>query len=170
MNLGRRRLSNDTLQAAFEGLGFSGVAPFLASGNVVFEAKKQALEALGKKIERGLEKALDYPVPTFLRSAEEIRRIAAHEPFSESVLAPTTRNLQVLLLPAPPAPKARREVLALGTDDDHLAFDERELYWLPKGNMSASELDIKRIEKAVGPTTTRAQRTMIRLVAKYFER
>jgi uncharacterized protein (DUF1697 family) len=167
MNLGRRRLTNATLVAAFRDLGFDQVAPFLASGNVVFKTKKQAIEKLTKKLESGLEAALRYPVPTFLRSADDVQRIATHEPFDEAMLAPSTRNVQVMLLQMTPSPKARRHVLSLETQDDHLAFGERELYWLPLGNMSASELDLKSIEKAVGPTTTRAQRTLVRLAAKF---
>lgn len=167
MNLGRRRLSNATLVAAFHTLGFEQAWPFLASGNVVFETRKQSPAALTNKLEQGLERELAYPVPTFLRSAEDVHRLAAHTPFDEAVLAGTTRNLQVILLRSSPTPKVRREVLALESDDDHLAFGPTELYWLPRGNMSASELDLARIEKTIGPTTTRTQRTLIRLAAKF---
>lgn len=169
MNLGKRRLTNEALVAAFDGLGFTAVTPFLASGNVVFDTKKQALATLGAKIERGLQAALDYRVPTFLRTAEDVRRVAAHEPFGERLLRGTTKNVQVLLLRASPTREAAREVLSFASVEDHLVFGSEELYWLPKGNMSASELDLASIERAIGPTTMRAQRTLARLAAKFLD-
>jgi hypothetical protein len=72
-----------------------------------------------------------------------------------------------MLLHTAPSTKTRRDVLALATNDDRLAFGERELYWLPIGNMSTSELDLAPIGKTLGLTTTRAQRTMVRLAAKF---
>jgi hypothetical protein len=40
------------------------------------------------------------------------------------------------------------------------------MYWLPKGNMSDSELNLNTFEKILGPFTIRAQRTMARLATK----
>ena len=49
-----------------------------------------------------------------------------------------------------------------------LTFAERQLYWLPDGPMSRSELDLKTIERRLGTTTIRTARTVGRMVAKYF--
>jgi hypothetical protein len=40
------------------------------------------------------------------------------------------------------------------------------MYWLPKGNISDSELDLHALAKILGPMTIRAQRTMVRLATK----
>ena len=47
----------NVLRQAFESLGFSGVATFLGSGNVVFETRATDVGTLEKKIERRLEGA-----------------------------------------------------------------------------------------------------------------
>jgi uncharacterized protein (DUF1697 family) len=60
------------------------------------------------------------------------------------------------------------EMLALATDDDRLAFGERELYWLPTGGYIESPLDRNAIEKLLGRTTTRTMGTIEQLAAKYF--
>ncbi len=73
----------------------------------------------------------------------------------------------MLLLKKPPA-EARREALALATDDDLLALEGRELYWLPSGGISDSELDLKGVEAALGLTTTRTMGTVEQIAAKYF--
>ena len=43
MNLGRRRIKNPELCAAFEDIGFTNVSAFLASGNVIFDADESDL-------------------------------------------------------------------------------------------------------------------------------
>jgi hypothetical protein len=62
----------------------------------------------------------------------------------------------------------RKEVLALASDEDRLAFSDRELYWLPSGGILDSALDFKVIGKLLGPMTTRTKGTVEQLAAKYF--
>jgi hypothetical protein len=59
-------------------------------------------------------------------------------------------------------------VLALATEDDRLAFGERELYWLPKGGTQESALDLKTIDKLLGASTMRTKGTVEQMTAKYF--
>lgn len=168
MNLGCRRITNDELCTHFEALGFTDVDAFLASGNVVFRAETADSRELATQIESGLEAALDYPVPTFLRTAEAVRAIARYEPFSDQELAGSEGKPQIALLAEPPSETDRSAILDLATHSDHLTFGECELYWLPSGPMSKSELDLKAIERRLGSMTIRTGRTIERLVAKYF--
>jgi uncharacterized protein (DUF1697 family) len=59
----------DTLRQLFETLGFSGVATFIGSGNVVFETTAKNAKMLERKIEKKLRQALRYEVAVFLRTA-----------------------------------------------------------------------------------------------------
>ena len=74
----------------------------------------------------------------------------------------------MVLLLEKPAAKARREALALATEDDRLALGGRELYWLPSGGMSDSELDLRALGGALGLTTIRTMGTVEQIAAKYF--
>lgn len=167
MNLGGRRITNEELCACFEGLGLTSPTAFLASGNVVFDIAAGTPAQIAEGIESGLAEALGYEVPTFLRSAEEVRAIASHETFPAEVVAASRGKLQVALLPAEPSRAARREVLERATEEDRLTFGNRELYWLPSGGISESPLELAAIEAAVGPWTMRTRRTVERLVAKF---
>src|SRR3954452_1470428 len=129
MNLGGRRIKNEELRAEFEAVGFADVACFRASGNVVFSAKGGEAK-LTDQIEAGLGEALGYEVPVFLRSAKELTALAAHEPFDAAKVRASEGKLQVALLPKEPATKARERALAKASNDDHLAIEGRELYWL----------------------------------------
>jgi len=167
MNLGGRRIKNDELRSEFEALGLADVACFRASGNVVFGADGGDESALTSRIEAGLEGSLAYEVPVFLRSATELLAIAAAEPFEGSQAASRGKPQVVLLLDAP-TKKQRKDALDLATDEDRLVLEGRELYWLPSGGMSESELDLKAIGAALGLTTIRTKGTIDQIAAKYF--
>jgi uncharacterized protein (DUF1697 family) len=168
INVGGRRITNQDLRAAVEALGFTGVAVFRASGNVVFEGGDDHPDALARRIEDGLEAALGYEVTTFVRSTEEMLAIARHEPFDPGEVAASKGKLQVVLLGEPPDAAARDAVLELATDEDRLAFGPRELYWLPSGGTIDSPLDMRAIARALGVTTHRTKGTMESIARKFF--
>lgn len=169
INLGRnRRVSGAELRSQFEALGFRGVATFRTSGNVVFEAGGEAPAKLTDRIEKRLAESLGYEVAIFIRTASQIREIANHEPFAPATVDASKGKLQVMLLSAKPAPRGRNDVLASETDEDRLAFGDRELYWLPSGGTRQSALDVKAVEKLLGPTTMRTKGTIEQLATKYF--
>jgi uncharacterized protein (DUF1697 family) len=169
VNLGaKRRAGADQLRSVFEEMGFDDVATFRTSGNVVFAAGREPAAKLKARIEKKLAGGLGFDVTIFLRTAREVRAIAGEQPFPRAEVEASKGTLQVALLPAKPATKARKEALALATDEDRLALHGRELYWLPSGGTRDSTLKQAAIEKLVGPWTMRTQGTVEQLAAKYF--
>lgn len=172
VNLGStRKAPSPALRAVFESLGFTDVATFRTSGNVVFATGGGAGEGgLARRIEGGLQAALGFEVPVFLRSERRIRAIASHEPFDPSAAKRFTGKLQVALLETAPSATARRKVLAMASDDDLLAVRESELYWLPSGGTLDSDLDLDAIDDLVGPNTRRTMQTVALMAEKFFGR
>jgi uncharacterized protein (DUF1697 family) len=168
MNVGGHRISNAELGARFEELGFSDVSTFRASGNVVFADDGEPPTEIAARVEAGLEAALGYAVPVFLRSAKEVLEIAAQQPFAKPLIEASKGKLQVMMLATRPTASALKEVLSLASDEDRLMFSERELYWLPSGGILDSELDLKLIGKLLGSATTRTKNTVEQLATKYF--
>jgi uncharacterized protein (DUF1697 family) len=165
VNVGRNhRVTSAELREIFEGVGAEDVATFRTSGNVVFEAPRD----ITAKIENALESTLGYDVGVFLRSAPELAEMAAYQPFRPAEVEASKGKLQVSMLSAKPSAAERREVLALATDDDPLAFGKRELYWLPSGGTLESTLDRTAIDRLLGPTTMRTKGTVEQLTAKFF--
>jgi uncharacterized protein (DUF1697 family) len=167
MNLGGRRITNEALRAAVEGVGLTEVETFRASGNLIFEAGQSGEEALRRLLEDGLRERLGYEVRTFVRSAAAIREIASARPFSASDLEGAGK-LQVVLLAERPPAQARRDALALGSESDRLSFGERELFWLPAGGVSESPLSWGELAAAVGVTTVRTMGTIEQIAARWF--
>jgi uncharacterized protein (DUF1697 family) len=167
VNLGpRRRASSEDLRAAFEQTGLAGVHTFRTSGNVVFSATKSESE-LRHDIERALEQRFGFSVPVYLRSAAELRKLAATDPFADAPMR-ASRKLQVALLNRRRSAADRKRVLAHATEDDLLSFSERELLWLPRAGTQTSALKLRELEKLIGPWTMRTMDTIRETVARYF--
>ena len=168
MNLGNRRIKNEELRRHFEEIGFEEVATFRASGNVIFATPQREAEAkLAQRVEAELGERLGYEVPVFLRSIEEVAAIAAREPFEAKAVAKSKGKLQVSFLQKKPSAAAKKQALAAATEEDLLAIEGRELYWLPSGGISESDLDWKPIAAALGPGTIRTMGTVEQIAAKH---
>jgi uncharacterized protein (DUF1697 family) len=168
MNVGGHRLTNDELRMHLEAMGFAEVATFRASGNVVLADEERTPPQLAEHLEGGLQAALGYAVPTFVRSAEQVLAIAAAQPFEPGRLEGSAGKLQVGLLAAAPSPAVRKQALELAGDSDALAFDGSELYWLPAGGVLDSGLDMTVLARLFGAMTIRTHGTVCQLAAKHF--
>lgn len=166
INLGKnRRIKNDRLRTAFEGLGFDPVSTFRASGNVIFEAEESG--DLTARVEAGLAEELGFAVTVFLRSAGQVAAIAAHDAFGVERVEASKGKLQVALLPGGPTAAARRKALALAGKDDLLAIRGGELYWLPNAGTLESDLDLQTLERLVGPWSMRTMGTIEQIAARH---
>jgi uncharacterized protein (DUF1697 family) len=155
------------LRREFEFLGFSGVETFIASGNVVFEARARNEERLQLKIERHLREALGYEVTTFIRSTAELRQVAKHRPFPSSESG-QGHSILVAFLSSPPDRAAAKNLIACRSESDDFHIHNREVYWLCRTRLSNSTFSGARLEKIVARRATMRNLTTIkRLAAKY---
>jgi uncharacterized protein (DUF1697 family) len=168
MNLGNRRIKNPELVAHFEAIGLEEVATFRASGNVVLvDPAGEAEEKLQKRLEAELDERLGYDVAVFLRSAKEVRGIAAREPFDAKAVAASKGKPQVVLLGRKPSAKAKKEALSLAPEGDLMVVEGSELHWLPTVGLAETELDTKALDRVLGKGTTRTAGTIEQIAAKY---
>lgn len=165
MNVGGHRITNAELVAHFQDMGFTGVWTYRASGNVGFSLADDRLDAI-ERIEEGLASRLGYAVPTMVRTAAEIEAVVAFSGIDPDIVAASEGKLQVTFFKAVPSDADREAVLAMSTDADRLAIEGRELYWLPEGWTSKSELDLKAIHRRLGVGTNRTMGTVQNLAKK----
>jgi uncharacterized protein (DUF1697 family) len=161
INVGGTRIGKDELCAPFSALGFEDVTTFRASGNVIFDAPGEPATKLAKKIEKALADELGFTkATTFIRTAAEMRALAKDDPFPRE----PDQKLHVLFcLKKPP-----KSILDYATDSDHLKIGKKELYWAPEGRMTDSELDLKAVEKLIGPNTMRTKGTVDQIAERWF--
>jgi uncharacterized protein (DUF1697 family) len=168
INVGGHVVKMDQLRQFFEALGFASVETFIASGNVIFEAKAKNTKALQLQIEKHLHQALGYEVATFIRTLEELDQVAKHRPFAASEMERPGNTLYVGFIADSPAKAVSQKVAALATDVDDLKVSGREVYWLLHTGFSDSKISGAALERTLGMKATfRNINTVRRILKKY---
>lgn len=163
INTPPRHVKMDQLRAVFESLRFDNVATVIASGNVVFETDDPV--DLVPRIEAALEAALEFDVPTFLRTGTEVREVANSQPFPEGA-----DEVEVSFLATEPDPEAVRALEDTASGADRLVVIGREVYWSHVGPLSDSTHSEARVVRILSmPTTRRSMRTVRRIAHDHLE-
>lgn len=168
INLGKRRPPMSRLKALFEELGFNEVETFISSGNVIFTAPNRTSSSqLEKRIAACLAEELGYDVDTFVRTVEEVARIAKAKVFPEDGDSGIT--IHVAFLQEELAPAVARKLAGVRTDYDAFHVKGREFYWLCRGRMSDSKVwTLPEMKEIKLPTSTMRNITSVRkLVEKH---
>ena len=164
---GGRTVKMQSLRQVFESLGFSKVATFIASGNVVFETTTKEAKTLERKIERTLKEALGYEVRTFVRGEAELVKIATYRPFTQSKFDEAWHS-NIIFLADNLNEKLKQDVNALGTNTDAFEVHGREIYWWRRRKQNGALFSTVSLEKILGPAfTVRGANTIKRIVSKY---
>jgi uncharacterized protein (DUF1697 family) len=167
INVGGRVVAMERLRVLFAELGFSNVETYIASGNVIFEARTAPTRKGEARIEAHLEQSLGYEVATFLRTPAELSTLRDQPPFAPDVMVGAVA-LNIGFLREAPGAAAASALLALATPDDNLHIKGREFYWLSRKKQSESLLSNRLFEKALGmPATLRGRSTIEKLLQKY---
>ena len=154
INVGKRRVKNDALGKVIDDLGFENTKVLIASGNVLFDADRQAESTLTKKVEAALEQALGFDVSVMLRSVPELQAMLDRDPFEGIEVTKQTR-LYVTLL----AEKTKSAMkLPYASEDDRfriLSRSDREVYSVLTVEEGARTVDLMAIlEKEYGKGAT----------------
>jgi uncharacterized protein (DUF1697 family) len=166
INIGGRVVKMDHLRSLFEAMKFKQVETFIASGNVLFDARDTDGNALEKRIETQRKGALGYEVLTFVRLPAESGAAAAYEPFGDPASLPPAHGIYIGFLKTTPTDDARRKLLGYRSEIDDLHVREREIYWRATKNLRESPFSGALLEKTVGPATMRNVTTVRKLAAK----
>jgi uncharacterized protein (DUF1697 family) len=168
INVGGRTVRMDRLREVFESIGFGDVETFIASGNVIFTTRSVKRDALERRIEKALAGALGWESDTFVRSAEELAKIARYVPFGPLADQPRGSAMHIAFMREPAPDGAHHAIREYGSETDEFHIHGRELYWLIRGRMSDSGFSAARLEKILGgPVTARNVNTVRRLTARY---
>ena len=158
---GHRRLPMPALREALAAAGYTGVATYVQSGNVVFDtdaAPEQAADQLSALIER----EFDLDVPVVVRTRDELAAVVEDNPLGDVADVPKLQH--VLFLAEPLSPAAAKEVEALAADPERVVARKREIHaWYPDG-MHSSKLARALAGKTLGVATDRNWATVLKLL------
>jgi len=152
----------DRLRELFSGMGLLNPRTFIASGNVVFDGGDDIDREVEALIEGGLEEALGFGVPTFIRSLDELAVIAVTD-------SPAEAAHYVGFLKTEPDAQIRDIFGELSTERDRFHCEGREFHWLSHGKISESPLFGRVFDRATRavPHTMRNMNTVRRILAKF---
>ena len=129
INVGGNNLIKMTdLRTRFGDIGFTGVATYIQSGNVVFCAKKLNKTKLTEMIEQALSDAFSYQSRVVIISADELKRVVAQAPkgFGEE---PDVYRDDVLFVREPFKPGELLEQVPRNPDVDTVHAGDHALYF-----------------------------------------
>ena len=130
---GTGKLPMSDLKEMCEGLGFTAVRTYIASGNVVFASRKSE-SAVKKALEAQLQSYAGKPVGVLVRSAAEMQAVLKDNPFPK---APANRTVAIFLDEPPPAGTI---ATVKGRKDEQIRLGKREIYILYGDGMGQSKL------------------------------
>jgi len=166
---GNKLVKMADVKKAFESLGMSDVETLGASGNVTFTAPAMDADKGAKRIQDGLRTTLGLSTSAIVRSLEELRQVAASDPFKSVKLTPDIR-LYVTFFGAPASSKNGIAIPYQSPDKIFriLKIAGSDLYSVVDLSTGGSTLDAMGfIEKEFGKNgTTRNWNTLQKLIAK----
>ncbi|WP_073500577.1 DUF1697 domain-containing protein [Actinacidiphila paucisporea] len=159
---GRARVPMQTLRELLAAIGGTGIRTHLQSGNAVFTHEDTDPQALAAALQQALADELGLTITCMVRTAEDLRRVVAANPFDMTGVD-GSRFLVVFL--AGPVPLDRlaaidREAYA----PDEIRPGEREIYAYFPDSIRDSKLAARLTDRGLGmPATNRNWNTVTKL-------
>ncbi len=149
------------LRDLFVALPYEDVQTYILSGNVVFRAGGTAA-SLEKAIEKRITRDLGLDIKVLVRSAAEMKKIGASNPFIRKGADASTLHVN-FMFSKPPVPSVKR-IEAKAYTPDEFAVVGREVYVHCPNGYGRTKLNNAFFEKKLGTAgTTRNWRTVTKL-------
>lgn len=129
INVGGNNIIRMTdLKACFEEMGFTDVATYIQSGNVLFSTKEQDKQCLTSVIEQGLSEGFDYQSKVILITEKHLCQIVNSAPqlFGNE---PTEYKYSVLFLREPMTANMAQESIRIKDGVDQVWIGDGVLYF-----------------------------------------
>jgi uncharacterized protein (DUF1697 family) len=154
INLGaHQKISMPALKSLCTSLGLRDVQTYIQSGNVVFRGEKEDPVALARRLEEGIEDEFGFRTAVIVRTASELRKVIAKNPFAgRAEIVPN--RLLVVFMDRAPTRQARDQVLAIPCDPEELRIGNREVYIYYPDAMAHPKIPLARLEKVLQCSST----------------
>jgi uncharacterized protein (DUF1697 family) len=169
VNLGsHNRIKMEELRALYESMKLEDPRSYVQSGNVIFRTKEKNSLQLAKKIQAGIEKKSGCCPEVILRTAQDLRRVIAANPFPEQTKSEPGKVLVTFLAGEPPRDAEANLEKFKGLPEE-LHLKGRELYiYFPNG-AGRSKLPWSTVEKFLRVTGTARNWNSVQAMLKIAE-
>jgi uncharacterized protein (DUF1697 family) len=156
---GHRPVAMPALRGIFEGLGYTKVATYIQSGNVVFDAPGGAARAIADEVESAILGELGFGVDVVVRSAAEMAAVVAGNPFVPRVTDTKALHVAFARDPIKGAPAVDRDIAP-----GEASIGSGVIYLHAPGGFGRSKLTDAFLKRLAGsPVTTRNWNTVTKL-------
>jgi uncharacterized protein (DUF1697 family) len=162
---GHNKVAMSDLRGLLGELGFANVRSLLQSGNLVFESDGQTGAALERLLEKETAERLGVSADYVVRSADELEKTVARNPFLKEA-KDTPSHFLVMFLKATPAAKEVDLLRASIEGPEIIGCDGKQLYIAYPAGIGRSKLTAAAIERKLGSRgTARNWNTVQKLLA-----
>ena len=149
INLGpTNKVSMPELRAMATDLGYTDVATYINSGNLIFASIKKPA-ALEREISAAVKERSGTDTDVAVRTPEQLREILADNPYPDG--SPSQVTVAFLTRPAPAG--AEQKVAAMATEAEPFTFAGSEVYVYYSNGMGKSKL-AEKFSSVIGVSST----------------
>jgi uncharacterized protein (DUF1697 family) len=124
VNLGpSNKVSMPALRAMAEGLGYTDVATYINSGNLIISSSKNAA-TIEREIATAIRETFGRPIDVAVRTPAQLKKILAENPYPDG----NPSQVTVAFLTKPPAKNAEDKVAAVAADYEPFIFSGQQVY------------------------------------------
>jgi len=151
---GHNSIKMTDLSALYKTLGFNNAETYIQSGNVIFSSDNTLSESdIALQIEKEILKRFSYNVPVMIRSAGEMRKLIAVNPFlAEKNFDPS--KMAVILLCEEPSEDQIQKVISVDFPPDKFSIIGREIFTYCPNGFGRTKIYTNYFENKMGVTGT----------------
>jgi uncharacterized protein (DUF1697 family) len=154
VNLGSyQKINMEALRTLCTSLGLRDVQTYIQSGNLVFREEGEDPVTLAQRLEKAIEASFGFRPAVIVRTASELRKVIAKNPFAGRAGMEPNRLL-VVFMDSVPTRQARDQLLAMPCEPEELRINGREVYIYYPSGMAHPKIPLVRIEKTLQCAST----------------
>jgi uncharacterized protein (DUF1697 family) len=124
VNLGpSNKIAMPALRTMAEELGYTDVATYINSGNLIINSPKKAA-TVEREISDAIKKTFGRPIDVTVRTSAQLKNILAENPYPDG----NPSQVTVAFLTKPPAKDAKDKVAAVAADYEPFTFAGQQVY------------------------------------------
>ncbi|GAB3583311.1 DUF1697 domain-containing protein [Calidifontibacter terrae] len=166
VNVSGRQVLMERLRGILTEAGFRDVATHIQTGNVLVTTSLRSDARIIAALEKAILDELGFEVPVMLRQPADLRRIVEEADAYEDPLGSSDRRY-VTLLGKPASAEAAKVFDQWDAPGERLRVNGSEVHWWLTRSTHAAKISNARLEKLLGPGTTRDLKVMRALADKW---
>lgn len=157
---GQRKIRMADLKVAYEAIDLTDITTYLQSGNVVFRCRQRNSAKVATMLEQQIESCFGFEVTVMVRTAGDLRRIMAANPYAAQAKKDPAK-VHVTFLASPPTAAMVKTVEEVDARGDEFSMGREEVLLHCPNGYGRTKLNNAFFERKLKmPATTRNWKTV----------